>query len=488
MQARLKLWAHIGLFAGVAALAGASYTVASRELVNPDPLVYGLAAKRLLAGQRLYVDFFESKPPLPTLFYTLPVALRPGSYLAISLLLPVVLLVQAAMWIGVARPRPVTAATCLLFIVLYPVTFADFSWTSSEHFANLFVTIMLLVAWGIHRSDRIRIWECLAAGVAAALAFHCRQNTVLAALVPTLAIAATRTGAAARFRAAGWMALGGAVGWGAILALVTWISDLDSYFFQVFEFPRRFAAAGGNAQRYMLASDMAATSLYAILGLTAGIGLVGRHRRLVLMAIPFGLAYCVISPRAHHHYWVNLFPFMVLALMAGLPGEDVRTRVLERVALATVGFCVAGGMLPLVSLAMTPRQTDPLDKVAAWIDSHSRPGDTLYVYGRDLGEYVQFRSRLLPTNKHTVGWEIDWNHGMMEDGFEAILRSYLERPPTWFVVQEPEMEIIKSVAAGSSAEVKPSERLGAALLTQHRYQLLTTLNGHYIHVLRGVAP
>jgi hypothetical protein len=499
MQQKIEKLAWTLIFVAGIAAALVVYTVLGRRITNADPSVFALAAKRLLAGQRLYVDFFEAKPLLATLFYTIPARLRPGSMTAISWLLAFFLMLQASLWLICFRPRLLVGASCLLFVVFYPATYSDFSWTSTEHMSNLFITIVLLVSFLAFREQRFSPWQIALAGAAACLAFHCRQNAVLCSLVPLGILATLPWDLGSKLKAAGWFAAGGFAAWIAVLGLALIISDLDGYFYQTFVFPRRMAQSGGNAERYMLMAEMGANSLPILAGLALGLGLLGRDRRLVLIAFPIGFLACLAAPRVHHHYWVNLFPYVVLSLLSGLPRDGAHTPILERVVSVALFACVGVGLLPLVSYALAPAQTVPLEEVATWVDAHSQPGDTLYVQGPMGTEHIQYHSRLLPANKYAISWELDWNDGLTLESFDEILGSYLQRPPTFFVIHEGQLAAAKAVAERPNTELEPgrnreeladrdglalSSRLALELLAHHIYDEVKHLNGFRIYVLR----
>lgn len=483
-DSRLARFWWIVLIAGTALAAAAAYGILSRKNLNPDAFVFGIAANRLLAGQRLYVDFFEAKPPLATLFYAIPGALWPRSYLAICWLLPGLLMLQGAFWLWQFRPRLLTAAACLWFITLYPATFTDFGWTSTEHISNVFITVVLVLSVAMFRDGRITAWRCLLAGASVCAAFHVRQNAVICVLVPMAVVLTTRETPRVKLQALLWLGIGGIIAWTAILGLVWILSDPKDYFYQVFAFPKRFAQSGGMGDRYYLLAAMGPHSLPPMFGLAAALALLGPYRRLALVIATIGLVSCLISPRPHFHYWANLFPFLAACLLLGLPRKDPKTPLLERVALAVVGTCVFTGMLNLYSVAMSPSDIQPMGEVAAWIDADAGPSDTLYVFSPLGTEYVQFRSRLLPANKYTVGWEIDWNNGMMAESFEEIRDSYLRRPPTYFVVHEHELAAMNKAVSQEPGEVRLATRLALDLMDAHPYDHVKELNGFHIHVLR----
>lgn len=475
------LW--VLLIVGTACAAVAAYGILSRKVLNPDPFVFGVAAKRLLSGERLYVDFFEAKPPLATLCYAFLGALWPRSYLAVCWGLAALLVVQGLIWLAWFRPRLATAAACLWFVVLYPATFGPFGWLSTEHMSNLCITVVLLVTVTAVQDQCLRGWQYLLAGAATAVAFHCRQNAVLCVLVPLAALALVAQPPRAKLRAVAWLGAGGVLTWLLIFGLACVVSDPASYLDQVFVFPRRFVQVGGRAERFCLVATMGSNSLPALLGLTVGLGLLGPQRRLVLIAIPVALLMCLAPPRSHYNYWALLFPFMTMSLLVGLQRDHPRTPYLELAALAAISFSVFTGLLELIPIARSPSETAPMDEVAAWIDAHAGPQDTLYVFAPGGQEYVLFRSRLLPANKYAISWELDANFGMMADDFDQILSRYLQDPPTVFAIHASKLAEMQEASSQNSPETAPSTRLALELMRAHQYQPVHELNGFHLFLL-----
>jgi hypothetical protein len=349
-----------------------------------------------------------------------------------------------------------------------------------------------LLALAMFHDNRLSWWRCLLAGAAACAAFHCRQNAVVCIFVPLAVCALAEAARTARLSAVLWLGLGGIIAWGAIVGLVCSISSPASYFFQTFVFPLRFAEVGGNGQRYALLATMGGHSLAALGALAAGLALAGTYRSLALVVLPVGVLVCLLSPRPYACYWVNFFPFATMCLLMGLPRDDPKTPSLERLSLAVIATCVLAGMLRLYPIARSPSEIEPMDEVANWIDEHAGQDDTLYVStpldGDYIGsEYIQFRSKLLPANKYTIGWEIDVNDGMMADSFEDIFRSYLQHPPTILVVRGRELAAIDKARSPGLGDMLLSTRITLELMNAYQYDRVKELHGFHIHVLRGVA-
>ena len=484
---RKGVWIASFIIAAIVALA--VYPLLAKDVVNPDPPIFALAAKRLLAGQRLYRDFFEAKPPLATLAYAIPGWIAPRSYLALQYTLAIVLLIQGGLWFWAFRPRPLTGAVCLLFVVFFPLSFWDFSWLSTEHLSNVFIAVNLLVALGITRDGQITWRRCCAAGVATCLAFHFRQNTLLSVLVPLFAVAVARQAVVLKLKGLLWIVAGGLASWAVILLLVGWVADYPGYFDQVFIFPARFAQSGGMEERLLLFWDIADSALPAMVVVAAVLAMFSPQRWLALVALGVGLLSCTISPRPNTHYWVNCFPAVTLCFLLGLPRNRPTTLLREAAALTIVaGAVILYDRTNLAQIVETGRVA-VFDQVVQRVDQLAMPNDTLYVYGPQCSEYIPFRAKLLPAQKYTIGWEMDWNDGMVPESADQIIQSYLLRPPTLFLMHYSYQNAILETISGTAPSPTPSARLAAALLTSHQYRLVDSVAGYCIlRIIPDSAP
>jgi hypothetical protein len=322
------------------------------------------------------------------------------------------------------------------------------------------------------------------AGAAVCLAFHCRQNAVLAGLLPPFAVWTSDAARAAKLRALAWFGLGGIATWLALLLVVLAISDLHGYLYQVFVFPHRFAAATGRAELYSMLLRLAELPLIGLLGLSASLALFSPQRRLVIAALLAGVCICVLPPKHHEFYWVSLFPFIAFGLLAGLAGHASRLRHLEYVAIGVVGACVLAGLPRVIYEARSTPRTAALDDVAAWIDNRAHPPATLLVCGPFGTEYIGYRSTLLPANKYAISWEIQINDRMMPESFEQILDSYLARPPAVLVIRDP--PTLERYTRGLEEPWYAFglvERLVQQLRHRHRYVEIHRLNHFSIYAL-----
>lgn len=214
--------------------------------------------------------------------------------------------------------------------------------------------------------------------------------------------------------------------------------------------------------------------------------MVGRHRLFAGLLLVIGAATCLAAPIAHPHYWVTLIPFLTASFLIGVASDEMWTRKLERVALATV-FVVTLASLSIVLQwpgGNTTVNLTMLDDVAALVDKNNKSSATLAVFvPMGGGEYIQFRSKLMPANKYAVPWDLDLCKGALRDSFEDIVRSYIEHPPTCVVVSEDEFRDLAAAQSKPQSDVSQSVALLMRLFQVRRYRVAGQLHGFHIGVL-----
>jgi hypothetical protein len=271
-----------------------------------------------------------------------------------------------------------------------------------------------------------------------------------------------------------------------VLAIVCLVSDLRSYFYYVFVFPRRLAANGTWLGRFELLYLAAGSHLFPVFGLCAGIALVGTHRLFAALLLAIGIAICLASPIGHPHYWISLIPFLIASFLTGVARDGKWTRKLEKVALATVFMVILGALAtgPLSQLGGTGEYYSTLEEVVALADKNKRGSDTLTVFAPLGYEYIQFHSKLMPANKYAVPWELDSNKGALADSFQEIGRSYIERPPTSIVVhQDLLLELVAAKSNKPQRDVPQSVLLLTRLFQERHYREVGQLHGLHVAVL-----
>lgn len=210
------------------------------EPLDCDEAIYAHMGRRILAGDVLYRDLTENKPPLGYWLYAAPIALFGYTETAIRLLpIPFVLATIAGVWWIASRfAGPFAgglAALLAVFLTTDPYLFGNGS--NMEHFMNAFsVASLALMVFGW---DRGKVWPFVAAGAALGAATLVKQVAVVPMAVFGVALLARRS----REGAKGAVAL--VVGFGSALAaavLVLWLQGAgrDAYI-DIIQFGRAMA-------------------------------------------------------------------------------------------------------------------------------------------------------------------------------------------------------------------------------------------------------
>ncbi|OJW20294.1 MAG: hypothetical protein BGO49_05200 [Planctomycetales bacterium 71-10] len=210
------------------------------EPLDCDEAIYAHMGRRILAGDVLYRDLTENKPPLGYWFYATPIKLLGYNETAIRLLpIPFVLATIAGVWWIASRFAGPLAGGLAAFLVAIlttdPYLFGNGS--NMEHFMNAFsVASLALMVFGW---DRGKAWPFLAAGAALGAATLVKQIGVLPLAVYGVALLARRSKEGVK----GVVGLG--LGFGLTLAaavLVLWLQGAgrDAYV-DVIQFGRAMA-------------------------------------------------------------------------------------------------------------------------------------------------------------------------------------------------------------------------------------------------------
>ena len=174
------------------------YLLTARKLTDDDCFVMGEVAQRVLAGERLYEQAWDNKPPLALLWYAAPLAVAPGSYTALQAMLFGLVAVEALVTSALLREEPAWFRILAGgLILLVPLQRPAFAWASSEDVANFFLVPVVLGSYRALRRGGMGLVGWAAIGAALALAFHGRQTAAAFALVPLTVLA----GIASPFRA-----------------------------------------------------------------------------------------------------------------------------------------------------------------------------------------------------------------------------------------------------------------------------------------------
>ncbi|HEY4313787.1 MAG TPA: hypothetical protein VGN12_30380 [Pirellulales bacterium] len=450
-----------------AAVAINVYTFTSQTAGDRDPFIYAQVGKDVLAGKRLYSETWIDKPPLGLLMYAVPQLFVPRSYKAIVVFGAVILVAQGVLFACAFRRSLAAAAAAALFVMFYPLELGTFTWPSTEHFANLFVTGNLVIALAITRARTFSTMQCLAAGALAIAAFHVRQNTVLCGLLPVLAVCLSDRSWRERWRAGCLMIAGGLIVWAMIVVAMAIVGDLPGYWWIMFVHPRIFASLGSAAELLDLARYFAGTSLALFWVIFALLAAERRYLPLVAGSAFIGPVGCLLTFHDHPHYLVNALPYVALLIGLG-------TQRLAKLGPGFPWFSVAAigiSLLPSVSgrlriVAAEPTYL-PFVQIAAEVDRVAPENGTLWVCGPQPSEAIQFISRLPSANVFCWIFQMraPWKE-LLPKPWDEIAKEYSQHPPDVIVVHHG-IEQQAHTAAGPVKEDEYLQLLRALLVEQH---------------------
>jgi hypothetical protein len=433
---------------------------------NSDAFVYGQHARDVLSGKKLYTEVWNTKPPLGILIYGVPQLFGANSYAALQVFGGVCLVIQCLLFWRVFRVNRLAVACCVIFTTLYPLTGWDFLWPSTEHFANLFVTPTLLIAYIMFRDGRVNLWHCAVAGALACFAFQVRQTALFSSVVPLAGILLVKETWQGKGRAvAAWLG-GCAAAWILILILVFFVSDARSYFHAVIQGPRAFAGIASWAQVRMLAWGAFQTTLAVFIALFAMLSFVSPYRPLVLLALGGALAACFSPLQSHVHFWVALFP--VIALFIGIPLVRYGGRIESPHWVCLTVLCVY--LLPQVPFrihyALEEPTNDVAVRVAAAADRAAPEHATLLARGPwPLSEAIQFASKLPPNNTCWVSFELNPPFvDTLPKSVDAIFDEVVANPPGVLAIHRDYLSAIQN-----SKNLANDLRLVQLLIQRHTY-------------------
>lgn len=348
----------VGRWAGAAALALLILFgwVARWHGVNADEGFYILAGKRILAGERLYTDFFYPQMPyLPLaaagLFALLGVSLDSGRWLSV---VPGALAGGVLVGWTLLRTRS-RAAACLVF-GLYAAHVLNLNYLTVTKTYGL-VNLALILAFVVASASSSRRWAAPAVGFLCALAVGARLPAIPVAIVLGLWIA--REGPASLGRFAAGAALGALP-----CAWLFW-ADPQAFWFNNVGFHELRKEIVGWAPILRQKLEVLARWLFlphnAVLW---GLALWGVWRGPRDAALPLacatglGALYLYATP-TYLEYMVQLAPFLLLAAVPAL--DDVLRR---RASVAFLAVVYVVGLL--VSMRPTAEETKRGEKLALW--------------------------------------------------------------------------------------------------------------------------
>jgi hypothetical protein len=159
-------------------------TVGASEPLDCDEAAYAYIGHRILAGDAMYRDLTENKPPLGYWLYTLAVAIGGYHELTIRLMpIPfVVATITLLWWIVLRLGGPLTACLAAgLFAILSTDPYLFGNGSNLEHFINFFAVASL--AFFVRGWDRADRWCLVSSGVCVGAAALIKQVAILPIVV-----------------------------------------------------------------------------------------------------------------------------------------------------------------------------------------------------------------------------------------------------------------------------------------------------------------
>jgi hypothetical protein len=451
------------------------YRFAANQPLNPDPFLYGQVAKEMLQGKKLYSETWQDKPPLAFVPYMIPQALGLGEYPNFGFILGVWLAVEGAIFVFYFRKTPPAALACLFFLTLYPLTCWDFTWPSTEHFANPTLALILLLGLTIFRRRKFSMWQAVALGALAVITFHIRQNAVLAAILPLLAI--LQTDESIR-RKIGGLALIGAVAavcWGAILLWMLRAGDLHGYLYTVFEYPRLYARNGSLHEWVDLVDNCLQTHLPLTIFLSAAISMLGEYRKPVIISLAVVVMMTLLPMRASAHYWVSWFPFVAIYIALSIESPAIAWEGARWAgAWAIILLGAFGGIDHLRNVAQRPTYF-PLLILEHLTESVAPPDSTLLVVGPNQTAALVYISHLPAANTYSFMFQLVSPEGdILPKPLDLIFDDYLKNPPGIIFITDDYL----TEATNDKLEKRSNPaRLVRQLAQRYRYTLITHHTG-----------
>lgn len=458
----------------IAFIAIAIYAILSRVVYNPDPFIYAQAIKQLLAGEILYSGAWQDRPPLGLLFYAIPQIISSRSYLGMEVFLAFWLIIQGLLFVWVGRKNPWIALGTFSFVILFPITNWDFFWPSTEHAANMFVAILLLLAY-IVVCDNNCSWKIsVLVGTATTMAFHIRQSALLFCLVPLIVLTIVQSTWRARVTTILIVVSAGLASWGLLLACIVPFTDMAGYWHITFRYPFLFAQQDMGQTRWQLLKLILFTPLSAFILVFLALAVRGRYRILAIVATTVGLTASLASPRTHTHYWVQMLPVVALLIMLAFEenyffdnlGQTVRISIITCLSLlVTLTIGVASNNL---ALAVQEPNGLRLRAIADSVNNLSLPDDTIFVSTRLLmpSDYIQFAVNVPPAHRYNCCWQFRHPRAtLLPTSLDLIFSEYLESPPSLMLISQEYLDIINK----SSRQLFEDILLVKKLMTKYSY-------------------
>lgn len=435
-----QFWLACGLLS--LAIVGV-YCLTAFAYLNHDCFVMAEAAQSVLAGKTLYGSAcWDNKPPLALLAYALPQLVVPHSYVAMQGFLAVWLLMQAAIFAYFLRHESLVATLlgcCTLLLV--PLLDKEFIWASSEHWHNLFALLVILPSIQLWKVSRGSLGLAALTGASVVLAMHCRQTGILLGLVPLAAIAGSSLNVRRQCELAVVGLLGAVIAWGAILALCSWIGNLDGYFDATFLAPGRYSQRrfGAFLETAYFFGATYRSSAVGLLVIGTMIGTLQLRSTLLIGVATLVTVLLIIAPaRQHQHYVIQVLPLLAVTVQASIARlSEISPQGARSVAFAVAGFLFMNAAFVSATLpnGRASHAMRELSVVAAALRSEAQPSDTLFAVGDDSA-YLYFATDI--DSVHPIFWDLFFGSlsRVLPYQLDAVVDEYCQSPPSLLVLRE----------------------------------------------------
>jgi hypothetical protein len=478
--ARPKSWIPVAAIVVYLAIIPFLYRFCAQQPISPDPFMYGEIAKEMLAGKRLYTEAWQDKAPLAFVPYMLPQALGFGSYPDLGFTVGIWIAIEAGILFVYFRHIPAAAWACAVFVTLMPASNIDFDWPSLEHFANPFMTGMLLLGLTIYRRKTVRLWQAALLGALGIVTFHIRQQMAIAGVLPLAAILFSDESPRRKIQALSICAAVGAACWGAILLWVWRVGDLAGYYHVVFEYPRLYIHAGTYSGLLDLLNFFLQTPLPLLLFFTAGVALLGEFRRPVIFSL-LAAAYMIVMPlRGFIHYCLILFPFIAIYMAIAMQTFQINRAGVRWVGVAAIALLGILSAADRIRALENMQTYSMLETINGMIDKAAPPNSTLLVCGQSDSAGLVYMSHLPAANTFNFVMQFaePWVD-MLPKPVDAIFNDYLKHPPDVIFLSD---DFYGEAVDQSAATPSNPARLIRLLASRYWYRVATTAPGFRVLV------
>ena len=448
--------------------------------MGPDQALYACVGERILHGDLAYRDAWDQKPPGIHYIYAGLRALSRRDAVVPAADLAAAVLCAALVWLlGTRLGGPVAGGlSAAIFMLFSDPSFARYGGmrvrAQSETFIAVFVTaaIALVTTPGQAGAEAA---AALAAGVLIGAAFVLKYNAGLYLLVVLLAVAVHRS-----LRVRDIVLVGaGALAVPVITLVPFWRGGaLDDLYQSTIRYNLLYSgqtyAGPWDALRYLVSFPVQHARVDALWFL-GGIGCVvlliaGTARREALIPVAWVTAACLViainGSRNLPQYFVQAAPALALAAavaaVAGLAPLPKIVRWIVALALAVAVWRVGDDPFPKLAhnvwhdtryvFGWIDRRThlarygglregdkySVLDNVdlGAYLGAHTRPEETVFVFGYSPGAYVYANRRSASRFFWSRVVILDFNHGNPRWGVRGLLADLAREQPAFVVLQK----------------------------------------------------